>query len=82
MALSMFGFYNKKGNFNAEQPIFYCGWDDKYLYVAMDCRENGSNNVVARTSRMEKNFRLRSLGFLKAVIWNPSRIRKTGQQSA
>ncbi len=50
-ALSMFGFYNKKGNFNAEQPIFYCGWDDKYLYVAMDCRENGSNNVVARTSR-------------------------------
>lgn len=50
-AVSLFGLYNKKGIFSAEQPVFYVAWDDIYLYIAMDSRESSANAVVAKTIR-------------------------------
>ncbi len=50
-AMTMFGCYNTRGLFNLEQPMFYTAWDDKYIYVAMDCRESTGNRIAAGTVR-------------------------------
>ena len=50
-AMTMFGYYNRRGWFNLEQPVFYTAWDDKYIYVAMDCRESTGNAIAAGTIR-------------------------------
>ena len=50
-AMTMFGCYNTRGLFNLEQPMFYTAWDDKYIYVAMDCRESTGNRIAAATVR-------------------------------
>jgi len=50
-AVSLFGLYNKRGVFSAEQPVFYAAWDDTYLYIAMDSRESSANSIVSRTVR-------------------------------